>query len=171
MPTKAKKSKTESKGKKSDEAVGKSLWDHVNHIRYDQDPNYYDKLTEGDKKSWSSFMILKALSMDKDFVDYSADLFKLIEVIPPRAMYKVLIGLVSKFRGKTLWIKGKPNPFPSGVVDFIAKHYEISRLQAQGYVKLYFMMDDGKKVIRDMMSQYGMDDKEIKKRFKGDDYE
>ena len=41
----------------------KKLFDHINAITSEQDPKYFDKLTEEDLKSWSNFMINRFLSM------------------------------------------------------------------------------------------------------------
>jgi len=52
---------------KSEKALG--LFDHVKAIRAVQDPNYYDNLSEADRKSFNHFMILRALSMDENIVE------------------------------------------------------------------------------------------------------
>lgn len=171
MANRSKKAKTVRKDKKSEgteEGKVKGLFDHVKEIQTSQNPNYFDTLSPGDLKTWSNFMILKALSMDQDFIDYSADFFKYVDIIPPPAMYKLLIGMVNPSRWGSKWIKSKPSKYPSGVIDFVAIYYEISRQQALDYVKLLFMMDGGKKAIRKWMGEYGHDDKEISKMFKGE---
>ena len=165
-PKKAKTAKKKENSADSEEGKSKGLFDHVKEIQTNQNPNYFDTLSDGDKKSWSNFMILKALSMDKDFVDYSADFFRYIELIPPEAMYKLLIGVVNPSRWGSKWVKGKPSKYPKDVVDFIAMYYEISGQQALDYVKLLFMMDGGKKAIRKWMGEYGHNDKEISSMFK-----
>jgi hypothetical protein len=163
-----KKNKTKDTIKNLEKTDVKGLFDHINHIQKIQDPNYYSNLSESDRKSWSNFMILRALSMDQDFIEYSADLFKFFDIIPPEAMYKILIGLVDKNRKWSPWIKSKKIKFPSKIINFVANHFEISTVQSEQYIKLYFMIDGGKDYIKKLMSEYGYEDKEISKMFKGE---
>ena len=47
----------------------KSLFDHVNQITSVQNPNYWDEISDEDKKSWSNYMINRFLSMKSDWID------------------------------------------------------------------------------------------------------
>ena len=47
----------------------KGLFDHINHVREKQDPDYFDKLSDADKKSWSNFMVCRFLSMQPELID------------------------------------------------------------------------------------------------------
>jgi len=75
--------------KKSTEIKSKSLFDHINEIREGKSENYYDELTEGEKKSFSQFVILIGLSMDKDCIDEIAVISKYVNIIPNKQFYKV----------------------------------------------------------------------------------
>ncbi len=37
--------------------MAKSLFDHIKAVTQFQDPNYWDKLEDGDKKTWSNYMV------------------------------------------------------------------------------------------------------------------
>jgi len=50
----------------------KKLFDHLNAITAEQDPKYFDKLSEEDLKSWSNFMINRFLSMKPEWVELIA---------------------------------------------------------------------------------------------------
>ena len=62
----------------------KGLFDHINHVREKQDPNYFDKLTEADKKSWSNFMVCRFLSMQPDIIDAVNQVQKYSGILSPR---------------------------------------------------------------------------------------
>jgi len=160
------KSQSEPKKDKPKAESGKGLFDHVSHIQRVQDPNYYANLSDGDRKSWSNFMILRALSMDRDFVDYSAEFFQYFDVIPPESMYTLLIGFVDKSKRWSPWVKSKKSSLPTKVVNFVASHFQIPTTQAEDYTKMYLMVEGGKSSIQKLMSEYGYDEKEIKDMFK-----
>ena len=46
----------------------KSLFDHVNQITATQNPNYWDEISEEDKKTWSNYMTHRFLSMKTDWI-------------------------------------------------------------------------------------------------------
>ena len=162
---KAKTAKTKEKSVASGEGSVKGLFDHIDQIHRVRDPNYFDTLSDADKKTWSPFMILKHLSLDMAFADLAASLLKYHDIIPPESLYKMLTQLPARTSWED-WPKNKSKKYPKGVVDFVRKYYEISGQQAIDYVRLLYMMDDGKKTIRRMMAEYGHDDKDIKEMFK-----
>ena len=45
------------------------LFDHINAVTSVQDPNYFKKISEEDKKSWSNYMISRFFSMEPEFVE------------------------------------------------------------------------------------------------------
>ena len=62
--TKAKKKPANSLGPKK-----KTLFDHINHIREKKTENYFDTLTEEDKKTFVNYMVNRFLSMDMNLVE------------------------------------------------------------------------------------------------------
>ena len=169
MVKKIKKSTAAAKVKKSAEAISDEpkpigLFDHVKHIRNVKDPSYFDSLSDKDKKSWSNFMILRALAMDQKFVEFGAVLYRFFDIIPPSAMYKAVIGLTSS--GWCPWIKSSKKNHPKALLEFVANHFGISQIEAGGYLNIYLATDEGKLTLTNMMSDYGHDEKEITKIFK-----
>ena len=57
----------------SETQKAKTLFDHLNNITAIQNPDYYDKLSDEDRKTWSNFMIHRFLSMNYDYVELIAD--------------------------------------------------------------------------------------------------
>lgn len=174
MPRKSKTTKrgasTDSQNTEAGPVVKtRGLFDHINHIREVQNPNYYDGLSESDRKSWSNFMVLRALSMNPKFIEYAAILYQFFDIIPPAAMYRTVIGLVDKGKDYSKWVKAKPSKYPKPLVELVAQHFEIPVSQAKGYVHIYLSNQEGKDTLREMAASYGKDDKEITKMFKGDE--
>ena len=59
-------------GKKSS-IKRKSLFDHINQITKIQNPNYWEQISEEDKKTWSNYMVNRFLSMKSDWIDSDFD--------------------------------------------------------------------------------------------------
>ena len=147
----------------------RGLFDHINHIREVQDPNYYDNLSESDRKSWSNFMVLRALSMNPKFIEFASILYQFFDIIPPAAMYRAVIGLVDKGKDWSKWVKPKPSKYPKPLVELVSKHFEVPASQAKGYLNIYLSNQEGKDTLREIAISYGKDDKEIAKMVKGDE--
>ena len=47
----------------------KSLFDHINQITSVQNPDYWDEISDEDKKSWSNYMTHRFLSMKMEWVE------------------------------------------------------------------------------------------------------
>jgi len=86
--------------------MAKSLFEHIKAITTEQDPNYFDKLTDEDQKSWSNFMINRFLSMNPDWVELVATLLPLTQTLRPEDMYKVYINVIPKGKYYLNYIKG-----------------------------------------------------------------
>ena len=55
----------------------KGLFDHINHITSNQTKDYWNTLTESDKKTWSNYMINRFLSMKMEWTDFVNEIQKL----------------------------------------------------------------------------------------------
>jgi hypothetical protein len=64
---------------KTSKSIG--LFDHIKQINQIQDPNYFDNLTESDKKSFNHFIILKGLSMNPDNLDIVNLLYRYFDIM------------------------------------------------------------------------------------------
>ena len=65
-------------------AKTKTLFDHIKAITSIQDPKYWDKLEEGDKKTWSNYMIHRFLSMNKDWIEVLSEIQPYTQVLEPK---------------------------------------------------------------------------------------
>ena len=79
----------------------KSLFDHINQITTTQNPNYWDEISDEDKKSWSNYMVNRFLSMNSDWMELVNELQKYN--LQPKELYKLYTNILPK--GKQ-WLKG-----------------------------------------------------------------
>jgi hypothetical protein len=148
--------------KKSTEIKSKSLFDHINEIREGKSENYYDELTEGEKKSFSQFVILIGLSMDKDCIDEIAVISKYVNIIPNKQFYKVCCDIIPYGKKFCKWIKNSKHKINKELIDTISLYYEIGTDEASEYCELMMIEESGITEICNILTKYGKSDKEIK---------
>ena len=142
----------------------KKLFDHINAITSEQDPKYFDKLSEEDLKSWSNFMINRFLSMKPEWVTQIADIQPYIQEAPPRAVYLALIGLIPKTRAFLKYMKpASADKYENWVIELVARKYEVSLTEAEDYVHILYQTTAGKTHIKEIAEAYGTDPKQITK--------
>jgi hypothetical protein len=168
------KSKKQSKKPFSEKTQGENkltLFDHVKHIRTVQDPEYYNKLSEENKKSFNHFMLLRALSMDSDVLQEIAILYMYYDKIPSNRFYTVLISIVPKASKWVPWIKSKVIRYSDLLINVLAKHYKISRRQSNEYVTVLLSSQEGINNLIDICKREGFSDDEIEKIIDKKNYE
>ena len=144
--------------------AGKKLFDHLNALTAEQDPNYFDKLTEEDIKSWSNFMINRFLSMKPEWVELIASLQPLTQSLEPEQMYKLYINILPKGKQYLKYTKGKADDkYEQFLVDLIKKEYDCSERQATEYIEVLYSTREGRENIKYICEKYAIPKKEITK--------
>ena len=144
--------------------MAKGLFDHIKQITNVQDPKYWDKLEEEDKKTWSNYMVLRFLSMKHEWIETIATVQPYLQEVPPKAMYLALIDSLPKGRHFMKYMKPKgADKYEGWLVELVAKHYEASKLQSEEYLKIFYSTKSGKEKILQLCEDYGTDPKVIKK--------
>lgn len=158
--------------KKTDVSDGpkkKTLFDHVNHIRKIQDPNYYLNLSEEDRKSFNHFMILRALSMDESIVEDMAQLYQVFDKIPSPQFYQLIVAFVPKSNHYHQWIKSKVMHHDKKLLELVGKRFKISKYQANDYVNLLLRTEDGQGELVSICKSFGLEDREVEELFEKKD--
>jgi len=144
--------------------MAKSLFDHIKAITQFQDPNYFNKLEEGDLKTWSNYMIHRFLSMNSDWITTIADLQPYTERLKPEQLYLTLIGIIPKGRYYLKYIKGKKtDKYESWLVDLIKEDFQCSNKEAEEYCEILYATREGRENIKYICEKYGIDKKQITK--------
>ena len=140
----------------------KSLFDHIKHITDVQSPNYWDDISDEDKKSWSNFMVNRFLSMKMDWVELVNEVQKY--QLKPKELYKVYTDILPKKKQWLKYIKGdKSMKYPKWVYEIVAKYLEISLREAAAAVEVYEMSHGGQAELIDILIKYGRTEQEIRK--------
>ena len=83
----------------------KTLFDHINHIREKKTENYFDTLTDEDKKTFANYMVNRFLSMDINLIEVIDQLQKHAVGLKPKDYYRVLREVVPQGRAFHKYIK------------------------------------------------------------------
>ena len=79
---------------------------HIKQITNVQNPMYWDSLEEGDKKTWSNYMVHRFLSMKSDWIQVVNELQKYWE-LAPKNVYQFYIDIIPKGRTFLKYTKSK----------------------------------------------------------------
>ena len=157
---KLKDSSEKKKKKKKYSSQNLGLFDHVNQITKFRDPDYFDNLTDGDKKSFDHFKILKALSMNPVLLDQVKVLYRYFDTIPSKVFYKLLISYIPADSTYYPWIKSKKQ-YKKELLKMVSKRFEVSDRQAEEYISLLSLTEEGVKSLVYICQEFGKSEKEI----------
>src|SRR6056300_1857411 len=144
--------------------MAKSLFDHIKMITNTQDPNYWEKLDESDRKTWSNYMVFRFLSMNTDWIDLIAAIQPYVQSLPPQTLYKTLIDLIPKGRHFLKYVKGsKSNNYEGWLVELIVKEFQCSTKEADEYLDILHATKSGREEIKSICERYGIEQKQITK--------
>ena len=142
-----------------------SLFDHVKHIRGVQDPNYYNNLSDENKKSFNPFMLLRALAMDDECVASMAELYRYFHLIPSPQFYTILCALTPRNNRWVPWIKAKVVKHSPDLLNLISKKFEVSKRQANEYVNVLVATEEGLQQLVGLCQAMGLSDGEVEALF------
>jgi len=144
--------------------MAKTLFDHIKAITQFQDPNYWDKLEEADKKTWSNYMIHRFLSMNSDWIETISEIQPFTQTLEPKQLYQLLIGLLPKGRHYLRYTKGKKETkYESFLVELIQQDFQCSSSEALDYCEILYATREGRENIKYLCEKYGVDKKQITK--------
>ena len=140
----------------------KSLFDHIKQITDVQNPNYWNDISDDDKKSWSNYMVNRFLSMKMDWVEIVNEIQRY--PLQPKELYKVYTGILPKKRQWLKYVKGdKKMKYPNWVYEIVSKHLQCSLREAKEAVETYEMSYGGQAELVDILVKYGKTEDECRK--------
>ena len=142
---------------------GKELFDFLSGITTDQSMDFFDNLNDAEKKKYknSRYMIHRFLSMNVHYLPVVNALQKCTSV-PDRAHYLFLTSMLPKGKQYNKYIKGeKDEKYESWLIDIVAKHYNVSKVEAIQYLEIYYTHNKDALIM--LCKSYGIDSKTLKK--------
>ena len=140
----------------------KSLFDHVNQVTSVQNPNYWEDISDEDKKTWSNYMVNRFLSMKSDWIELVNEVQKY--PLESKELYKVYTSILPKKKQWLRYIKGdKKMKYPKWVYEIVTKHLQCSMREANDAVEMYDISHGGQAELGDILLKYGVEQEEIRK--------
>ena len=140
----------------------KSLFDHIQAVTSQQHPDYWDEISDDDKKSWSNYMVNRFLSMKPEWITFVNDVQKY--PLKPKELYKVYADILPKKRQWLKYIKGdKKMKYPTWVYEIVAKHLQCSIRESNDAVEMYEISAGGQAELKDILMKYGKTEDECRK--------
>lgn len=162
---KSKTKKTISKKQLKKELIrAKTLFDHLKAITEGEDANYWDTLSEEDKKTFSPYMVNRFLSMNKDWIDIIAEFQKFtIGLLSKKDVFRLYFNIFPKERVFLQYVKATaPVGIPERLAAILEMRFECGKNTAREYFSLLMRTNEGKAELNEMLDAYGLDDKEKK---------
>ena len=144
--------------------MAKSLFDHIKAITTEQNPNYWETLDDGDKKTWSNYMIHRFLSMNPDWIQVLSEIQPYTQTLEPKQLYLALIGLLPKGKYYLKYTKGKNDTkYESWLIDLLKQDFQCSKKEAEEYTEILYSTREGRENIKYICEKYGIESKQITK--------
>jgi len=152
------------KPKKKEKIKGKGLFDHLKAIYLEPyDPKYFDNMTEVDKKTFSTYMINRYLSMNPEWLFITNIVQQYSFDMTSEALYKVYANFIPKGRTFLKWVKGKKEKkYNKELIELISLYYEVPQREAINYITIFLSKPEWTERLVEICRMYGNTDEEIK---------
>jgi hypothetical protein len=138
----------------------KSLFDHLNEIYIGKSKDYFDDITDEDKKSYSIYMINRFLSMNIHYAPFVNEIQRFN--LTPESHYNLCRAFIPKGKQYNKYMSSKGEAaYPDWMVDIISRYYEVSKTEATEYIRLYYKIN--KEELRKICTMHGTEPKLLKK--------
>jgi len=120
----------------------------------------WDSFPEHEQKRFSSFIINRWLSMDKDFIEI-VNMFQkyAIGTLEPREVYKWYCDVLPRGKRFNRYIKSKKQKkYDTELITILIKYFECSKSNVEEYLEFL-----SKKDLESILTTYGIETKQIKR--------
>ena len=139
----------------------KSLFDHINQITAVQNPNYWDEISDEDKKSWSNYMVNRFLSMNADWMELVNELQRYN--LQPKELYKLYTNILPKGKRWLKYVKGRNDmDYPEWLINVVRNNDNCSRKEAIEAVDMLMLTEGGMMELGELGRKWGIEEKKIK---------
>ena len=142
----------------------KTLFDHINQITRNSDSNYYDNLSEEDKKTYSVYMIHRFLSMNMDWIEDVNEIQKYSQQLKQSGTHKVYNEIIPKSKTYLKYVKSTSSKkYNQAILDILKKYYELGEAQVKQYYDIFTKSAESKRLLLDIVKLYGIQSGEYTK--------
>ena len=136
----------------------KTTFDWVKHINQHKTP--VESFTDADWDKFNSYVIHRVISMNPDYLE----LVNEVQKLPPtdkKQIYSIYKEYVPKSNRWNKYIKSKVKQRNKDLIQYLTNYFQLSTREVKEYLQFL-----GDKEVTKILSQLGIEDKEIKKLLK-----
>lgn len=132
--------------------MGRNLFNHLDAVTKEQSSEYWKELDEQDRKTWSTFMINRYVSMDIKSISLVDLLQKYNHGLTHELAYKLYIGFLPKIYKFLRYVKKEnKSKYTAEEIGLLAKYYKCSKREALQYSEI--LSEDAVKEIINLFEQ------------------
>lgn len=134
----------------------KKFKDHIVQITQTKDRDYYNNLTDVERRSFNTYLILKYLSYCYELIPILSEYQSIVEQLPPDRLYLVLIEIIPK--GDYIFKftrRRKIGTYLNSEVELISKYYGCSKNQGKDYIDVLRGIGEYDSEIKRIYNFYG----------------
>ena len=138
--------------------MSKSLFDHIKQITNVQNTLYWDSLPDGDKKTWSNYMVHRFLSMKSEWIQVVNEIQKYWEM-KPKNVYQFYTDILPRGRVFLRYVKSKKkSKVEKWAMEHLVDYFQCSTREVEDHLELLT-----KEQVATIIMKYGVEDKQLKK--------
>ena len=148
------------KKRKSQTLKKKNLFQHLSQVTTQQNPDYWNTLSDEDKKTWSNYMIHRFLSMKMEWVELVNELQKYN--LKPKELYKLYTNILPKGKQWLKYTKGRNQmEHPNQLINIVANQEQFSKREAYDMIEMLYLTEGGMLELGEICTKWGVDPKKI----------
>lgn len=142
-----------------------TLFEHLNTIFNNQNPKYFDELSDEDKKTFSVWMINRFVSMNSSYLPVVNEIQQYWEYVSPREVYLFYSQILPRAKQYNKYVKSskEQDKYEEWLIDLLKKHWQLSKMEVIDALHILYLTKDGKNHIRQICEGFGIESKLIKK--------
>ena len=148
------------KKRKSQTLKKKNLFQHLSQVTTRQNPDYWNTLSEEDKKTWSNYMIHRFLSMKMEWVEVVNEFQKY--KLQPKDLYKLYTNVLPKGKQWLKYIKRRNQmEHPNWLINIVANQEKFSKREAYDMIEMLYLTEGGMLELGEICTKWGVEPKKI----------
>lgn len=135
-----------------------NIFDWLKEVNTKKTPT--NDFTDKDWEVWNSYMVHRFLSMNPDFIEIVNE----TQVLPPtskKQIYSIYKEYIPKNNKWSKYIKSSNKESNKDLMEYLKSYFKVSTREIKDYLKIL-----DKKEIQSILTQQGLEEKEIKKLLK-----
>lgn len=143
----------------------RDLFDHLDAIKKEKDPDYWESLNRESKKTFSAFMLRRFLSMRLDYVPILNELQPLTQHMEDKDIYRLYAEIIPYDDGFYKYISSDKSDrsVPDWALDILQEEFRASEDEIRTYINIWMNEESGKEELVSIFRDYGVEEDKIDK--------